>query len=130
MTASVMNVVDSSGWLEYLADADNAEFFAAAIEDPSQLIVPTLSIYEVFTRILQQRDKDSALQAAAAMEQGTVVELSVPIALMAADLSLAHSLPLADSIILATSRAHGAVLWTQDADFDALQDVRYVRKTA
>lgn len=125
-----MNVVDSSGWLEYLADADNAEFFAAAIEDPSQLIVPTLSIYEVFKRILQQRDKDSALQAAAAMEQATVVELSVPIALMAADLSLAHSLPLADSIILATSRAHGAMLWTQDADFDALQDVRYVRKIA
>ncbi|MDA0336341.1 MAG: type II toxin-antitoxin system VapC family toxin [bacterium] len=122
-----MNVVDSSGWLEYLADADNAGFFAAAIEAPSQLVVPTLSIYEVFKRILQQRDKDAALQAAAAMEQGTVVELSTSLALMAADLSVAHSLPMANSIILATARLHGAVLWTQDADFDGLQDVQYVR---
>lgn len=130
MTTPVLNVVDSSGWLEYLADAANAEFFAAAIEDTSQLIVPTLSVYEVFKHILQQRDKDAALQAAAAMEQGTVIELSVPLSLMAADLSLAHSLPMADSVILATARAHGAVLWTQDADFDGLQDVRYVRKAA
>lgn len=56
-----MNVVDSSGWLEYFADADNADFFASAIENTAELVVPSLSLYEVFKRILQQRGEDQAL---------------------------------------------------------------------
>lgn len=122
------NVVDSSGWLEYLADAPNADFFAPAIEDPERLIVPVLSILEVFKWVLRERDEDAALQAAALMQQGQVVDLDVALAIRAAKLGLAHKLPLADSIILATAHAHGAVLWTQDSDFEGLPGVQYRAK--
>ena len=124
-----MNVVDSSGWLEYLADGTNASFFAPAIEDQARLVVPSLSIYEVFKLVLQQRTEGLAFQAVAAMQQGLVVDLSTPLSLSAARLSIDHSLPLADSVMLATARAHEATLWSQDADFEGLEDVRYVAKT-
>ncbi len=120
-----MNVVDSSGWLEYLAGGPNATFFAPAVEATADLLVPTLSIFEVFKRVLGQRDESLALQAIALMYQGRIVELSAPLAIDAARLSRREALPMADSIMLATSRAFGATLWTQDADFEAIPDVRY-----
>ncbi len=120
-----MNVVDSSGWLEYFADGRNAAFFAPAIEDTRNLIVPTLSILEVFKRVLQQRGENSALQAAALMQQGRVVDLDSTLALAAAKLGHSLKLPLADSVMLATARAHRAVLWTQDADFENVEGVKY-----
>jgi predicted nucleic acid-binding protein len=123
-----VNVVDSSGWLEYLADGENAGFFSTALEAQADLVVPSLSIYEVFKRILQQASEDQALQAVAAMQQGLVVDLSASLSLAAAKISIDHHLPLADSVILATARAHQATLWTQDADFEGLSDVRYVEK--
>ena len=123
-----MNVVDSSGWLEYFADEDNASFFAPAIEDLSQLIVPALCLYEVFKRILQQRGEGQALQAIAAMQRGRVAELDASIALRAAKLSVEQSLPMADSVMLATAQAFDATLWTQDADFTGIEDVQYVAK--
>jgi predicted nucleic acid-binding protein len=123
-----MNVVDSSGWLEYLADGPNADFFAPAIEDTTALIVPTISIYEVFKHVLQQRGEGNALQAVAAMRQGQAVDLDEQLALAAAKTSADLKLPMADSIILATARAYGAVLWTQDADFETVEGVRYVRR--
>jgi predicted nucleic acid-binding protein len=83
-----MNLVDSSGWLEYFADGPNADFFAAAIENVAELVVPSISIYEVFKRVLQQRDEGDALQAVAAMQRGTAVELDTTIALSAAKLSV------------------------------------------
>lgn len=124
-----MNVVDSSGWLEYFADGSNAGFFARAIQDPAALIVPTLSIYEVFKRVLQQRDESEALRAIAVMLQGTVVDLTAAIALSAARISAEKRLPMADSVILATARAHDAVLLSQDADFEGMAGVRYVSAT-
>jgi predicted nucleic acid-binding protein len=123
-----MNVVDSSGWLEYFADGPNADFFEPAIRDAKRLVVPTLSLFEVFKRISQQRGEGDALQAVAIMQQGTVVDLTVPLALESARLSTEKELPMADSIMLATARAHGASLWTQDADFEGLEGVRYVKK--
>jgi predicted nucleic acid-binding protein len=120
-----MNVVDSSGWLEYLAGGPNATFFAPAVEATADLLVPTLSIFEVFKRVLGQRDESLALQAIALMYQGRVVDLSAPLAIDAARLSRREELPMADSIMLATARAFGATLWTQDADFEAIADVRY-----
>lgn len=121
-----MNVVDSSGWLEYFAAGKNATFFAKAIEDTPRLVVPTLSMFEVFKRVMQQRGEPAALQAAALMHQGTVVGLDATLAIAAARLSAEQRLPLADSVILATARAHGAILWTQDADFEGRDGVRYV----
>lgn len=123
-----MNVVDSSGWLEYFADGPNAAFFAAPIEATRELLVPTLSLYEVFKRVLQQRGEEQALQAVALMQQGRVVDLTPAIALSAAKASIERRLPMADSIMLVTAQAHGAVFWTQDADFDGVVGVKYVAK--
>ena len=120
-----MNVVDSSAWLEYFADGPNASFFAKPIERTKDLIVPSLVIYEVFKRVLQQRNETDALRAVALMEQGRVVPLDASIALSAARISLAHQLPMADSVILATTRAFGATLWTQDNDFEGMPGVQY-----
>lgn len=121
-----MNLVDSSGWLEYFADGPNANFFASPIEDLDRLIVPTLCIAEIFKRICQQRGENDALQAVALMTQGQVVDLDVSIALYAAKLGLDYKWPLADSIILATARLKDAVVWTQDADFKGLENVKYI----
>ena len=120
-----MNVVDSSGWLEYFADGPSAGFFAPAIEDAADLIVPTLSLYEVFKRVLQQRGENAALSAIAVMQQSEVVELTAPLALSAATISVQHKLPMADSVMYATARAFDAMLWTQDADFEHLPRVRF-----
>jgi len=124
-----MNVVDSSGWLEYYADAANAEFFARALENLDELLVPGISINEVFKRVLQQRGENEALEAAALMMQGQVVDLDSAIAISSAKLSAELQLPMADSIMLTTARAHNAVLWTRDADFEHIADVRYIART-
>ncbi len=123
-----MNVVDSSGWLEYLADGPNADFFAKSILATAELVVPTLSLYEVFKRVSQQRGEDDALQAVALMQQGTVIELSASLALSAARISLNDKIPMADSIMLATARAYGATLWSQNSDFENIVGVRYIAK--
>ena len=125
-----MNVVDSSAWLEYFADGPNAQLFAPAVEDTARLIVPTISLYEVFKRVLQQADEQAALQVVAVMQQGQVVDLTHPLALRAAAISVSLRLPMADSIMLATARSYGATLWTQDADFEGIEGVQYVRKPA
>jgi len=120
-----MNVVDSSGWLEYFADGPNAGFFAKAIEGTSELVIPTLSLYEVFKRVLQQRGEGDALQAVAIMQQGRVMELTSTIALSAARISIDLGIPMADSVILATARSWDATLWTQDADFENIPGVKF-----
>ncbi|WP_129781165.1 type II toxin-antitoxin system VapC family toxin [Peristeroidobacter soli] len=123
-----MNVVDSSGWLEYFADGPNASFFAPAVEKIEELVVPTISIYEVFKRILQQRDEAAALHAVALMHQGEIVSLTAPLALNAARLSRTLALPMADSIMLATATLRDATLWTQDADFAPIPGIKYIAK--
>ena len=123
-----MNVVDSCGWLEYFADGPNADFFAPAIEDTASLLVPTLSVFEVFKRILQQRTEADALRAIALMRQGRGVDLDDHLALGAARLSVDLKLPPADSILLYSARFHAATLWTQDGHFAGLEGVRYVAK--
>lgn len=123
-----MNVMDSSGWLEYFADGPNAEFFAPAIENIDELLVPTICLYEVFKRVLQQRGEDKALEAVAIMMQGQVVELDASTAISAAKISDEIKIPMADSIMLATARNCEGVLWTQDVDFASLPDVKYTAK--
>ncbi|MDA0241978.1 MAG: type II toxin-antitoxin system VapC family toxin [Chloroflexi bacterium] len=123
-----MNVVDSSGWLEYFANTPNASFFAPAIEDTANLLVPAISLYEVFKRVLQQSGEDNALKAVADMMQGQVIELDAKLSIYAAKLSAELKIPMADSIMLATARTYQAVLWTQDADFANIPDVQYQPK--
>jgi len=123
-----MNVVDSSTWLEYFADGPNADAFSQAVEAVDHLIVPTICLYEVFKIVLRQRGESAAFSAIALMRQGRVIPLTERIALLAADLSLQTRLPMADSVILATARVHGAHIWTQDPDFDGLDDVTFMAK--
>ena len=123
-----MNLVDSSGWLEYLSDGPNAGFFEPPLSAPDKLIVPTLCLYEVFKIVLRERGENDAIQAAALMQQGRLIELSAPIALFAARLSLASRIPMADSIVAATGALLEAVIWTQDDDFRDLKNVKYVPK--
>ena len=123
-----MNLVDSCGWLEYFADGPNAKFFGKAIEDVDRLLVPTICLLEVFKRVFQQRDEAAALQAVTNMQEGRVVSLDTATALTAARISADLKLPMADSVILATARAHDAVVWTQDVDFDGLPGVKYKAK--
>ena len=123
-----MNVIDSSAWLEYFAGGPNAAFFAAAIEDTRRLVVPSFCLYEVFKSIHRQAGKKEALEKAAAMRQGKVVELTASLALQAASLSLKHQLAMADSIVLATAHMQNAVVWTQDSDFENLSQVKFRRK--
>ena len=122
------NVVDSSGWLEYFADADNATFFAPAIENTKDLIVPSISILEVFKHILRQYSEKQAFASIECMLQGTLVDLNLEISLNAAKLGVLHKIPLADSIILATGLTYEATIWSQDADFKGLPNVKYINK--
>ena len=120
-----MNVVDSSAWLAYFADEPNAQHFASAIEAPDTLIVPSITLLEVFKKVAQQRSEAVALQCVAVMQQGRVVALDAPLALLAASLGARHKLPLADSIIYAMAQQANALVWTQDADFEGLEGIRY-----
>ncbi len=128
VTRLPLNVVDSSAWLAYLADEPAAGEFAAAIEDTTRLVVPTVCLLEVFKVVARQRGERDALQAAALMQQGAVVALDAELALSAARLAGLHRLPLADSVIYATTRRVSGILWTQDEDFRGLPDTRYVPK--
>ena len=120
-----MNVVDSSAWLSYFAGDNNASKFAPPIEDIENLLVPSITLTEVFKCIMRQRGEDAALQVVAHMQQGKVVALDSDLAIDAAVFGLKYKLPLADSIIYATASKFSAVVWTQDADFKALPDVEY-----
>lgn len=122
------HVVDSSAWLEYFADGPNAGHFAGVIENSEALLVPSITLLEVFKRIAHQRDTSAALQYVAVMQQSEIVDLDAALSLRAAALGLQYKLPLADSIIYATAQQRSALVWTQDADFDGLPDVRFWRK--
>ncbi len=123
-----MNVVDTSGWLEFFADSANAGKYADPLCDTAALIVPSITLFEVFKVVCRQRGEDAALQAAALMQQGRVIDLTPALATLAAKTSLDLSLPMADSIILCTARLHDATLWTQDEHFATIPGVRYFAK--
>lgn len=123
-----MNVIDSSAWIEYFGGAPNAKHFARVIEAPDLLLVPSITLLEVFKRVCQQRDEASALQCIAMMQESPVVDLDAALSLRAAALGLRHKLLLAESIVYATARQADALLWTQDPDFEHLPGVRFWRR--
>ena len=123
-----MNIVDSSGWLAYFADEPNAKHFLPPLSDSALLVVPVITIYEVFKVILRESSENDALQAVVAMQKGKVVDLSTALAIAASRLSLEHRLPMADSIILATAQEFKATIWTQDSDFKNIASVKYFPK--
>jgi predicted nucleic acid-binding protein len=123
-----VNVVDSSGWIEYFAGGSNAEKFAPVIEEPESLVVPSLSLYEVFKNITRIAGDSAAVDATAVMLASRVVDLNAAIAFDAARITAIEGLAMADSIILATARAEQAVLWTQDSHFEGIRGVEFVPK--
>lgn len=120
-------VVDSSGWIEYFTGGPNSARFAKAIQATAELIVPAITITEVYRWILRESSMAQALIAVAAMKQGRVVPLDERLAVIAAELSHRHQLRLADGILYATAHDASAELLTQDADLDGLPGVIYVR---
>lgn len=122
------NIVDSSGWLEYFSDGKNASFFAPAIENTPHLVVPSISVLEVFKHVLRHRSEKDAFASIECMMQGAVVDLDIELSLSAAKLGVIHQIPLADSIIYATALSYEAIIWTQDADFEKLPNVKYIKK--
>jgi predicted nucleic acid-binding protein len=124
-----MNVIDSSGWIEYFADAENADFFAKPIEQTNEIILPTISIYEVFKHVLREEGRAKALKAIAYMKQGQIIDLSASLAIEAAKISHSLKIPMADNIILTTAHSCEAQLWTQDADFKEIDGVHYICKS-
>ncbi len=123
-----MNVVDSSAWLSYFAGDKNSALFAKPIEAIDILLVPSITLTEVFKSILRQRSGESAFEAIAHMEQGNVISLDGELAINAAYFGVDLKLPLADSIIYATAQKYEALIWTQDADFKGLDGVRFYPK--
>ena len=125
-----MNVVDTSGWLEYFTESANAAFFAPAIEDTEHLIVPVICIYEVFKKVLQSQGQAMAEVHVADLVKGKVVDVETSLAMSAAMLSAELKLPMADSLILAVAREQQATLWTQDEHFKGMPGVQYIEKKA
>lgn len=120
-----MNIVDSSGWLEYFADGPKASSFEKPLQDLENLIVPTICLYEVFKVVLRERSENDALQAIALMKQGKIVDLTAEISLEAAKISFDNKIPMADSIVLATAWTYEATIWTMDSDFEKFNGVKY-----
>ncbi len=123
-----MNLVDSFGWLELAVDGSNISFFLPPLSTPEKLLVPTICVYEVYKVTRQRHGEAEAMRVQALMQEAQIVDLTEPIALLAAEVSIQHKLALADSIILATARLHNATLWTQDAHFAGIDDVQYCAK--
>ncbi len=123
-----MNIVDSCAWLAFFADEPNARYFLPPLQDSDSLIVPSITIYEVFRVVMRELNENEAIQSIAAMQKGLVVDLTSSLAITAAKLGLKHNLPMADSIILATAHTYEATIWTQDSDFDTISGVKYFPK--
>ncbi len=125
-----MNLVDSSGWLEYLADGKNAKFFATAIENTEELIISVVNVFEIYKKVLKEKDENSAIQVIGLMQQAKVIDVTPSLAIQAAKYSLQYKIPMADSIIYATAKMNDSIVWTQDVDFKDLDGVKYFRKNS
>ena len=123
-----MNLVDSSTRMEYFADGKNAKHFAPIIQDLKNLVVSVINIYEVYKKISQHRDENSAIQAIAVMQQAEVLEITSQIAIEGSKISIQNKIPMADSLIIASARSVGAKIWTQDYDFKGLDNVMFFKK--
>lgn len=121
-----MKVVDSAGWIEYFVDGPLAERYASYIENPSDLLTPSIVIYEVLKKIFRDSGERSAVEAIANMQKTTVAPLSSELAISAAEISISHKLPMADAIVYATAQSVEAVVVTSDQHFRDIPGVEFV----
>lgn len=120
------SVVDSSGWIEFFTNGTNASSFEEPILATAELIVPSITIFEVYRWVLREVGEKEALIVTSAMRQGSVVNLDASLATSAADLAHRMKLPMADGIIWTTARQFGATVYTQDADLAGFDSVLYI----
>lgn len=118
-----MNVVDSCGWLEYFANGANADFFALAIENAQDLIVPHIVVFEVSKRLRHLYGDSGEAQGMSFLEKGRLVGGDMALMRLAARAAKNHQLAMADAIIWQTAQTHHAQLYTQDIDLDGLPGV-------
>ncbi len=124
-----MNVVDSSGWIEFFVAGGNGPHFKPVIEDTRHLLVPVITLYEVHKRLSQNLPPEIVANCLDAMRLGRVLELSDARAIAASITASAHKLALADAAIYSMAQEHKATLWTQDIDYQGLPGVNYFAKT-
>lgn len=123
-----MNIVDSSAWLEYFAGTAQANHFAAVIENTPELLVPAVTMYEVFKKILKNKGETEAVEAIEQMQKGKIIEIDDWTSILAAKVGLGENLGMADAMIYAVTLLHDATLWTQDSDFKGLPNVKFFAK--
>lgn len=121
-----MNVVDSSGWIEYFLDSPRADLFAAAIEDVTKLLVPVVSIYKVHKILSRKLPAGAVTSCLDVMRLGRVIDLTDRRAVAAADMAGKHKLAMTDAVIYSMAREFDATLWTQDVDYEGLVGVNYL----
>jgi predicted nucleic acid-binding protein len=121
-------VVDSSGWIEFFTDGPLADEYAKRFRNLPSVVTPVIVLYEVYKRLKRDLSEDDALVAVSVMQRSRIASLTQQLALLAADLSLAHGLAMADAMVLATAESHGAELVTSDSDFEGIAGVTYLPK--
>jgi predicted nucleic acid-binding protein len=122
-TASETYLVDSSGWLEYLADDPKAAAFANYLEGDATVIVPVVVIYEVYKQLAKNRARGFADRFMSQVLHRRVIPMDETIAVAAANASIDHRLGTADAIVYATARVCQAQLVTANTHFRGLLGV-------
>ena len=125
-----MNVVDSSGWVEYFQDSDRADLFALAVEQRDQLLVPTIALFEVHRVLSRKLPAELVDRCLDVMRLGRVLDLTDRRAVAASKVSRQHRLAFADAAMYSMAQEHGASFWTQDVDYQDLPGVRYFARPA
>jgi len=120
-------LVDSSGWIEYLADRPKADLFAPYIEGSEPLVSSAIQVYGVYKVVRRDLSEERAIEAVSALRTTMIEPVAEGLALEAADVALEYGLAMADAIIFATASRHEAELVTGDADFDGLPRVTLIR---
>jgi len=124
-----MNVVDSSGWIEFFLAGVNGPVFKPVIEHRDELLVPVIALYEVHKILSRKLPAKTVLAALNVMRLGRVLELTDRRAIAAADIALRHHLAMADAIMYSLALEHNATFWTQDVDYQGLPSVHWFPKT-
>lgn len=121
-----MHLIDSSGWIEFFTEGHRATGYSKYLKDLPEIITPTIVLYEVYKKIKKERTEEDALLAVSLMNRTLVIQLSESIALLAADVSLKYSLPMADAIVYATALEKNCKIITSDTHFKGLEWVVFI----
>lgn len=116
-----MVIVDSSGWIEYFTSGPRAAEYQKHLKDPRAVVTPTIVLYEVYKKIKREISEEAALEAVSAMKQTRIAPVTESIALIAADLSVKHGLPMADAIVYANAVEQDCTVVTSDAHFKGME---------